>query len=117
MPYFPAGGGVGYRSPTTQFWSAPASAPRYHQPARGTRARFGQSLTDILGTISNVAGDIGQGVSGGGAGIGANYYTAGGPYSPPPPAPMSIASGLSSTTLLLGAALIGGLVYFGTKKH
>lgn len=116
MPYFPAGGGVGYRSPTTQFWSAPASAPRYHQPAHGTRARFGQSLSDILGTISNVAGDIGQGASGG-----SSYYGGSGGSLPPSyygptmaPAP---STGLSSTTLLLGAALIGGLVYFGTKKH
>jgi hypothetical protein len=114
MPYFPAGGGVGYHAPSTQFWRPQG----YRQPAATSRhARMGQSLSDILGTISNVAGDVSSGL--GSAGPGANYYTSGGGsyYSPPSPAPArSFSSGMSSTTLLLGAAALGGIIYFASKR-
>jgi hypothetical protein len=113
MPYFPAGGGVAYQAPHV-FRARNTSL--YRQPARGTRGRFGESLSDILGTVSNVAGDISAGTSGGG---GISPYGYGGSLPPsyyPPPAPAST-MGLSTTALLLGAAVIGGAIYFGTKKR
>lgn len=105
MPYFPAGGGVGYRAPTTQFSRPQAIAGSYRQAARGTRGRFGQSLSDILGTISDVAGTISDDTGSSSS----SYYT----MSPQPAAP---SAGLSTTTLLLGAAVLGGVFYFATKK-
>ncbi len=95
MPYFPGGGGVAYQAPHVF----------YRQPARGTRGRLGQSLSDILGIVSDVAGTVSDDTS-----SPSSYYAA-----PPAPAPAP-ATGISSTTLLLGAAVVGGLIYFGTKK-
>lgn len=79
-------------------------------PARG---RLGLSLSDILGTVSNVAGDLGAGASGDGS---ASYY--GAPpsssyYATPAPA----STGVSGTTLLLGALAVGAVAYFAFGKH
>lgn len=108
MPYFGAGGGgVAYQAPRVL----------YRQSRRPRR--FGQSLSDIFGTISNVAGDISQGASGpsgGTSGYGPGAYV-GAPYSPPATMMTALPStGISGTTLVLGAAALGGL-YLLTQRR